>query len=62
MPTDQEPSEYVPAVVCTLCHAPIYILRPVDELPDTFEASCAKCDNVSEYGTGEIKVLPRVRD
>ncbi len=62
MPTDQRPEENVPAVVCTACHAPVYILLPVDELPDNFEASCAKCGDISEYQTGEIKMLPPVRE
>jgi len=61
MPTEQKPQENVPAVVCTLCNAPIDVLRPVDELPDVFEASCAKCGNVSKYRKGEIKVLTQDR-
>jgi len=57
MPAGQESREYVPIIVCTLCHAPIDVIRPVDELPDAFKASCARCDNVSEYRKDEIKVL-----
>jgi len=61
MPTDKRAEENVPAVVCTACHAPVYILLSMDELPDSFEASCAKCGDISTYGNDEIKMLPPVR-
>ncbi len=48
------PESALPSVVCNLCGEPVPILKPLDELPDNFEESCAKCGHTAEYNLADI--------
>jgi len=56
-PNATDSAKGTPGVICKTCEAPIALLKPVVELGDPFDSSCASYGDISSYDQDEIVVL-----